>query len=128
MSSPFDFVKTINQTKENLLESGSPVSDYVAFIINKALSFRPDAVAAVQLINERHWLDEDQQYAFLLGTVPSSKAYHAWMKEEKPHPDLELVKRFFGYNTQRATEALGLLKPDDLERIRQCTGGQKQGK
>lgn len=128
MTSPFDFVKAINKSKEDLLSQGSAPSDYVPFIVNKALSFRPDVLDLVQMVNERHWLDEDQQFYFLLGTVPPTKAYHAWLKEEPEDPNLELVKQFFGYNTKRATEALKLLKPDDLERIKRCTGGQKQGK
>jgi hypothetical protein len=125
--SPFEFLKTINRSKENLLDNGADAKDYRPFLINRSLSFRIDALTPAAMMNEMHHIDPDQQYAFMLATVPAAKGYTPWIKAEKPPPELDMVKEYFGYNDARALEVLPILSKAQLEQIEKALdrGGKR---
>ena len=64
--SPFDFVKSINDTKENLITDDWSEDQYNAFIVNKALSFTPDTIIYANEMNSRPHLEKVLQYQFLI--------------------------------------------------------------
>ena len=49
---PFDFVKSINYQKQDLLDDdydGQIEKEYVPYIVNRALSFTPDTILHEQI-------------------------------------------------------------------------------
>tara|TARA_B100000524_G_C23503589_1_gene317926 strand:+ start:123 stop:566 length:444 start_codon:yes stop_codon:yes gene_type:complete len=115
--SPFDFVNSINYSKENLIVDDWSEKQYNAFIINKSLSHGVDTVIAANEMNSRTHLDTKMQYDFLRGIIRKKKRFNKWLKPEKEE-HLEIVKEYYGYSNVRAQEALRLLSDDDIGRMK----------
>ena len=116
--SPFDYVKSINESKDPLMDSPDEMWEkkYSPFIVNKALYPFPDTVLLVNEMNQCHYLDNRLQFDFLLNSIRPRKRYAPWLKASKID-NLELVKEYFGYSDQKARDALKILSDDDLEYI-----------
>ena len=79
-NNPFDWVKSISETKENLLTEETR-KQYNPFIVNKALSHHIDCLLFVNEMNTRNYLDKDIQYSFLFNSIRKSKRYSTWEKK-----------------------------------------------
>ena len=125
--SPFDFVNSINYSKENLIVDERTEKEYNPFIVNRAMGFGPDTVIAGNEMNSRHHLDNKMHYDFLMATVRKAKRYNKWIKAEESN--IEAIQKFFGYSFMKAKEALKLLNEDQIDRIKlhlaMSQGGQK---
>ena len=60
--SPFDFVNSINYSKENLIVDERTENEYNAFIVNRAMGFGKDTIIAGNEMNARPHLDKKLQY------------------------------------------------------------------
>ena len=122
------YLKSINETKENLFESDDPMWEkkYSPFIINKCLAPFNDTIMLVNEMNMRHHLDNKLQYYFLLNTIRSKKRYAPWVKADKLK-DLEYVKEYFGYSNAKAKAALQILDNEQITTIKNSLnkGGRK---
>ena len=122
------YLKSINETKENLFESDDPMWEkkYSPFIINKCLAPFNDTIMLVNEMNMRHHLDNKLQYDFLLNTIRSKKRYAPWVKADKLK-DLEYVKEYFGYSNEKAKTALQILDNEQITTIKNSLnkGGRK---
>jgi len=122
------YLKSLNETKENLMESDDPMWEkkYSPFIINKCLAPFNDTIMLVNEMNMRHHLDSKLQYDFLLNTIRSKKRYAPWVKGDKLK-DLEYVKEYFGYSNEKAKAALKLLDNEQINTIKDSLnkGGRK---
>jgi len=116
--SPFDYVNAIHYTKENLCEDEWGEKQYNPFIVNKALSFGVDTVIPANEMNSRPHLEKRLQFDFLINIVRSKKRFNKWIKAEKVE-DLELIKKYYNYNTQKALDVLNILKPEDINYIKE---------
>ena len=114
-----DYLKSINETKENLMDSDDPMWEkkYSPFIINKCLAPFNDTIMLVNEVNQRHHLDTKLQYDFLLNTIRSKKRYAPWVKADKLK-DLEYVKEYFGYSNAKAKAALQILDNEQITTIK----------
>ena len=124
-----DYLNTINQTKKNLMEGDDPAweKNYPPFIINKCMSQHMDTVMYANEMNQYPNLDKKLQYDFFINTVRSRKRFSPWGKKEKVK-DIELVKEFYGYSTEKAMQALRILTDNQLEIIKDKLnkGGKKR--
>jgi len=122
------YLKSMNETKENLMESDDPMWEkkYSPFIINKCLAPFNDTIMLVNEMNMRHHLPSKLQYDFLLNTIRSKKRYAPWVKGDKLK-DLEYVKEYFGYSNEKAKAALKLLDNEQINTIKDSLnkGGRK---
>jgi hypothetical protein len=122
------YLKSLNETKENLLESDDPMWEkkYSPFIINKCLAPFNDTIMLVNEMNMRHHLPSKLQYDFLLNTIRSKKRYAPWVKGDKLK-DLEYVKEYFGYSNEKAKAALKLIDNEQINTIKDSLnkGGRK---
>ena len=113
-----DWMNSINQTKENIMdEDPLSESEYSPFIINKCLSGFVDTILISNEMNLNPQLDRKLQYDFYINIVRKRKRFTPWLKKEK-FDDLEHVKRYYGYSNEKARIALNLLTQDQLEFIR----------
>lgn len=119
---PFDFVNSITHKKQNLFDQYSTEDEanqeYVTYIINRALSLYPDTVLTANEMNMRAHLDKKLQYEYLLNTIRPMKRFAKWVKRVESE-DLEMVKKYYNFNNQKAKQALMILQPDELESIKQ---------
>ena len=122
------YLKSINETKEHLLDSDDPMWEkkYSPYIINKCLAPFNDTIMLVNEMNMRHHLDSKLQYDFLLNTIRSKKRYAPWVKASKLK-DLEYVKEYFGYSNEKAKAALIILDNEQINTIKSSLnkGGRK---
>jgi hypothetical protein len=122
-----DWLNSINQSKKNLIdEDSSYEKEYPPYIVNKCLSGSIDCIMLVNELNINNRLDKKLQYDFLINTVRTKKRFSPWMKKEKIK-DLEYVKSYYGYSTEKAEQALRILSEEQIDFIKQKldVGGTK---
>lgn len=121
MSNPFDYLNTINVTKENMMRGSNDDAmaekDYVPFMINRGLSYFQDTIALANEMNIHHELDKKLQYEFLINIVRKRKRFSKWYKKEDDS-DIEVVMEYYGYSHERASQALAILSQDQLKIIK----------
>lgn len=131
--SPFDFVKSITSTKENLYSTEDLFSkDYNSFVINRALANSPQTVLFADAINQFPDLPKKLQYDFYLYGVPKQNKYTGWTKKESIDIDSDLltfVCEEMNLSPTRATEVIRLLGEDRIREISSSAyGGKQHGK
>ena len=122
-----DWLNSINFTKKNLIEEDSSViKDYAPYIINRCLSGNLDCIMFVNEMNKYSFLDKDMQYSFYLNTLRKKKRFSPWLRKDKV-TDLEIIKQYYGYSNEKASQALKILTPEQINYIKQRldTGGMK---
>ena len=116
--SPFDFINAIHYSKDNLIVDDWSEKQYNPYIINKGLSYGHDTVIPANEMNSRPHLDKILQFHFLINIIRPKKRFNKWIKAEKIN-DLEVVKEYYGYSTEKAKQVLPLLDDkiiDDMKR------------
>ena len=115
-----DYLNAINQTKEPLLDSEDEdwVKKYPPFIVNKCVAPFPDTVMLVNEINQLHHLDKKLQFDFLINSLRPRNRYTPWLKAKKLE-NLQYVKEYYGYNNEKAKEALDILNDEQISAIKQ---------
>ena len=110
-----DWLNSINFTKEDLSED---IKDYPPYIVNRCLSGHLDCVLFANEMNLHHDLEKDMQYQFYLNSLRKRKRFSPWLKKDKIQ-DLEIVKQYYGYSNEKASQALRILSTEQLEYIKQ---------
>ena len=122
-----DWLNSVNFNKENLIK-GNPdiVKQYPPFIVNKCLAGHIDCIMFANEMNKNHQLDKDMQYSFYLNSLRKKKRFSPWLRKDKID-DLECVKNYYGYSTEKALQALKILSSEQIKFIKQRleTGGRK---
>ena len=121
-----DWLNSINFTKEDLMEDPSAIKDYAPYIINRCLSGHLDCVLFANEMNKYSFLEKDMQYSFYLNTLRKKKRFSPWLRKDKV-TDLEIIKQYYGYSNEKASNALKILTPEQINYIKQRldTGGMK---
>lgn len=122
---PFDFVKSVTETKENIFEGNE--KDYNSFVINKALSFNVDCVFIAQELNKYSQVPKHAQYLLWLNSIEKKRRYGKWVKKESMPDDIELIKEAYGYSDSKALTVLSLFTDKQLLELREILnkGGKK---
>ncbi len=117
---PFDFIKSINQSKADLMTGTEndtiAESSYIPFVVNKSLSYFPDTILHANEMNMSR-ADNKLQYHYLLNNIRPAKRFAKWVKREDDG-NIEVVKQFYGYSTEKAVQALSILTDDNLHYIK----------
>jgi len=112
-----DYLYSINQSKKNILDSDEDaIKKYPAFVVNRCLSSFTDTILFVNEMNKNSHLPNKLQYDFLLNSVKPRKRFSPWAKKDSIDY-LELVKEYYGYNDDKALQALRILTKDQLDHI-----------
>ena len=122
-----DWLNSINLNKENLIkENPDSVKQYPPFIVNRCLAGHLDAIMFANEMNKHPNLHKDKHYSFMLHSIRKKKRFSPWLKQEKIK-DLELVKKYYGYSTEKAQQAMRILSKEQIDFIRKKldTGGIK---
>lgn len=128
---PFDYVKSINETKENLMVDELTEKSYSPFLTNRALSYFIDTVFQANEMNRLHFVGKKTQYQFLLNSVRQKKRWAGkWHKAEANNADIDIIMTHYGYSQAKARTVLSLLTPDNLKEIhaRHDPGGVVKGR
>lgn len=114
----FDYVTSINDTKQDLMVDDASEKIYSPFYINRTLSYFKDTVGLANVMNQYHSIDNKLQYHFLINIIRKRKRFSKWMKPET-ESDIEVVKEYYGYSNEKARQILSLLSPEQITIIRQ---------
>ena len=112
-----EIIPSILQTKKVEVTQENE-RDYVPFVVNKSLSFHRDCVLFANEMNKLPNTDRILQYHYLLNRIRGYKRpYQKWYKKETID-NLELVKEYYKYSTEKAKDALLILSEDHLNEIK----------
>jgi hypothetical protein len=115
---PFEFIKSISQTKDNFIkEFPSVEKDYKPFLVNRGLSFFQDTILQINEMNRLHFLDNKLQFNYLLNSIRTRKRWSKWLKPDKID-NLEMVKEYYGFGNEKAKDALEVLSDAEIEFIK----------
>jgi len=122
-----DWLNSINNTKKNLInENPSSEKNYPPYIINRCLSGHIDAIMFANEMNMFYFLPKKMQYDFFINSLRKRKRFSPWIRQESIK-DLDYVKKYYGYNNEKAKQALKILTKEQLNFIKSKfdVGGQK---
>jgi len=113
-----DYLNSINFSKDYLMdEDPGWEKNYPAYVINKCMSHHLDTIMFANEMNIHSHIDKRLQYDFLINIVRPRKRFSPWGKKQKVK-DLDLVKKYYGYSSDKATQALEILTPSQLNYIK----------
>ena len=112
-----DIIPSVLQTKKVVVTEENE-GEYVPFVVNKALSFHRDCVLFANEMNKLPNTDRLLQYHYFINRIRGYKRpFQKWCKRETIN-DLELVKEYYNYSTEKAKDALLVLSTDHLNEIK----------
>ena len=112
-----DYLYSINQSKKNILdEDPNAVKKYPSYIINRCLSSFTDTVLYANEMNKNSHLPNKMQYDFFLNSVKPRKRFSPWARKDSIDY-LDVVKEYYGYNDDKALQALRILTKNQLDKI-----------
>lgn len=117
VNNPFDIIKSISKTKEDLSREEGFKENYNQYIINRALARFTDCIMIVNDINMYPYLSDEMHYCYLLNSVRPKARFQPWLKQTE-NKDLDLVMNYYQCNMKRAKEMLTLLSDKQLEDMR----------
>ena len=122
-----DWLNSINLNKNNIIkEDPDTERKYAPFIINKCMSGHLDTVLLANEMNMNHSLSKSLQYDFFLNSVRKKKRFSPWLRKDKIK-NIDVVKQYYGYSNEKATQALRILSSEQIAFIRSKLeiGGKK---
>ncbi len=124
-----DYLKAINETKENLLDTNDITWEkkYPPYVINRCMSMFYDTVMHSNEMNGLHFLPKRMQFHFFINSIRKKRRFGGkWLSQTKLK-DLALVKEYYGYSNSKAKEALNILSKNQIENIKieLIKGGRK---
>lgn len=129
MSNPFDYVKTILDTKQNMMrgsdDNNQAEKSYNPWLTNLALSYHVDTVLIANQMNSNFHLNNRAQYEYLLNAVRKKKRpYNKW-NSKTTDQNLELVCSVYNISKTKGLEYLKLLSESDIKTLKLSkeTGG-----
>jgi hypothetical protein len=123
-----DWMNSINYTKKNLIDENiSAEKEYLPYIINKCLSGSIDCLMYSNEMNMNGHLSKKMQYDFYINSIRKRRRFSPWINKEKIK-DLEIIKKYYGYNDEKANQSLKILTKTQIKFIKDSleTGGNNE--
>ena len=112
-----DYLYSINQSKKNILDDDPDAAKkYPAYVVNRCLSSFTDTVLYANEMNKNSHLPPKMQYDFFINSVKPRKRFSPWTRKDSIDY-LDIVKEYYGYNDDKALQALRILTKDQLDKI-----------
>ncbi len=112
-----DYLYSINQSKKNILDDDVDAEKkYPAYVVNRCLSSFMDTILLSNEMNKNSHLPKRLQYDFLINSVKPRKRFSPWARKDTIDY-LEVIKEYYGYNDDKALQALRILTKDQLDKI-----------
>jgi hypothetical protein len=114
---PFEYLKSINESKKDIMIDDLAEKEYNSFIVNRGLSYFKDTILYANEMNRYHHLDSRLQFDFLINIIRKKKRWSKWIKASEVD-NLELIKEYYGYSNEKAKSALSLMSNDQIEQLK----------
>jgi len=127
MPNLFEFLYSINVSKENLITDDLSEKDYVPYVVNRGLSMFNDTCLYANEMNQYPHIPKKYQYSFYINSIPKRKRFSKWAKADKISDDLKMISRYFNCSFEKGKTALSILTESQIEDIRSITdtGGRR---
>lgn len=110
-----DILPSIMYTKVDVLNKES---DYVPFVVNRALSYHYDCILHSNRMNILPNTDKKMQYHYYLNSLRGYKRpFRKWQKNDA-NDDLIAIMEYYGCSLLKARERIVLLNDDQLSEIK----------
>jgi len=124
-----DYLKAINETKENLLDTNDITWEkkYPPYVINRCMSMFYDTIMHSNEMNGLHFLPKRMQFHYFINSIRKKRRFGGkWLSQTKLK-NLALIKEYYGYSNSKAKEALNILSENHIENIKieLIKGGRK---
>ena len=124
-----DYLKAINETKENLLDTNDVTWEKKCppYVINRCMSMFYDTVMHSNEMNGLHFLPKRMQFHYFINSIRKKRRFGGkWLSQTKLK-NLALIKEYYGYSNSKAKEALNILSKNQIENIKieLIKGGRK---
>ena len=114
---PFEYIKSINESKKDIMVDDVSEKGYNPFIINRNFSFFNDTVLYANEMNRFHHLDHRLQFDFFINIIKKKKRWSKWVKPQDVE-NLELIKQHYGYSNEKAKSVLELFSNENIEELK----------
>lgn len=124
----FKIIDSINFDKDFDMISDFNDSDYVPFMINKAMSMGVDTHLPAQEMNLRASLDKTIQYKYYLYSVRKKKRFNPWVKKLQTSDKAKIIAEYYDISLRKAKEYENLVSSEDLKNMKKYLdkGGVKK--
>ena len=92
------------------------VKRYAPYVVNRCLSSFTDAILYANEMNKSAHLPKKMQYDFYINSLKPRKRFSPWARKDSIDY-LDVVKEYYGYNDDKALQALRILTKDQLDKI-----------
>ena len=113
----FGFIDSINE--QNYTPPDDDDREYNQFVINKGLSYFPDTILFVDLVNVQGYTNR-MHYDVLYNLIGKRKRRSKWFKPEKEE-FLDMIASYYSVNYTKAREYLRILTEEEIARIQEIT-------
>lgn len=132
-NSPFDFIKSITQSKKSLYEDPEIFNkEYASFIVNRGLANDASLCLFANEMNKYPSLDKKLQYDFLLTAIHKTNSFVKWIKKEAEEADIldviNIIMQTYQTSTEKSYEIYKLLTEDKIEYLLNMHGGTRKTK
>ena len=103
-------------------------SDYVPYLVNKALSFHIDCLFTVEILNCYPFLDKKLQYDYYFYAIKGyNRPFKKWIKGSEDK-NLQIIQSYYNCSLSKAKEIIGLLTNENISLIKtqMDVGGQEK--
>lgn len=114
----FKIIDSINFDKDFDMISEFNDSDYVPFMINKAMSMGVDTHLNAQEMNLRTHLDKTLQYKYYLYSVRKKKRFNPWVKKLQTTDKAKIIAEYYDISLKKAKEYENLVTSEDLKNMK----------
>lgn len=124
----FKIIDSINFDKDFDMISDFNDSDYLPFMINKAMSMGVDTHLPAQEMNLRASLDKTIQYKYYLYSVRKKKRFNPWVKKLQTSDKAKIIAEYYDISLRKAKEYENLVSSEDLKNMKKYLdkGGVKK--
>ena len=116
-SSPFDFIKSVSNTKQDMLKDDpDSIKNYNPFIVNRGLGYFPDTVLIANDMNLYPEIPAESQYYYYMGAIRKGKRFSKWYKATKDS-DIELIQKIYNVRLEVAKQYYKLISDKDMKKL-----------
>lgn len=115
---PFDYIRSITETKIDLMIDDAAEKAYVPFVVNNGLSTDKECLIMVQELNQRPNIPKHAQYEFLLNMISKKKRYCKYPKSTAKSENLVIIQEYYQCNVQKAHEIISILNDEQISIIK----------
>lgn len=119
--SPFDFIKSVSNTKQDMIKDDPEViKSYNAFIVNRGLSYFPDTILLANDLNMYPEIPSEAQYYYYMGSIRKGKRFSKWHKPKKDD-DIGLIQKIYNVRLEVAKQYYKLISEKDMKRLHELS-------